>query len=88
VLFKGESELAGYKADEQVKIVMDGQTELSFTSRRARDICDLLAILAYDESIIGLIAKYGVLADELEELKTKLFNCQQYLKRRKRRGKM
>jgi hypothetical protein len=86
VLFKGECELAGYKNGEKIKIVMDGQTELSFTNRRARDICDLLAILAYDESIIGLLAKRRVLADEVEELKAKLFNCRQYFRRRERKN--
>ena len=75
--------LEAYKVNDKIRLVIAGDIEIILEKSFAKNICDLLAITAFEESIIGLIAKRRLLYDELETTQEKLSNCQNYYKRKK-----
>lgn len=73
--------LQALKINNNIKLKIDN-FEITLSLRQAKHICDLLAIVSYDESIISLIAKRRILYDMLEEAKEKLNNVHQYFRRK------
>ncbi len=69
-----------YRKDNTVYLVVE-QAKYQLPLSTARTVCDLLAITAYDESIVALMAKRRRLTIENEELKEKLHNVFQYFRR-------
>lgn len=77
---KNHPSVEAYRKDNIVYLVVE-QSEYQLPLSTARTVCDLLAITAYDESIVALMAKRRRLTMENEELKEKLQNVFQYFRR-------
>lgn len=70
-----------YRNGDTIRLMVS-QSEYQIPLSTARTICDLLSITAYDESIVGLMAKRRRLTMENEQLKEKLQNVFQYYRRK------
>ncbi len=76
--------IEAYRKDNTVYLVVE-QEKYQLPLATARTVCDLLAITAYDESIVALMAKRRRLTMENEELKEKLQNVFQYFRRTRKK---
>lgn len=72
--------IEAYRESDSVRLIVS-EAEYRLPLSTARNICDLLSITAYDESIVGLIAKRRILSNENERLKEKLHNIVHYHRR-------
>lgn len=73
-----------YREPDSVRLIVS-EAEYRLPLSTAKNICDLLSITAYNESIVGLIAKRRILSNENERLKEKLHNVYQYNRRLEKR---